>query len=345
MQAVVFHGAGRWSVEAVPLPRIGADDDVLLRVERASICGTDLHILATPPGHPATPGSILGHEYVATVVGTGAGVGRLKEGDRVVIDPNITCGLCRYCRLGLTNVCENMTTLGIFRHGGLAEFSLAPARALHRISHDVPPERATLAEPLSCVLHAFEKAALLPGESLVILGAGPIGLIFLMLCKAAGAGRVFLVEPVGFRRRTAEAFGADGVFDPAGQDIAGEIKNATDVGADIVIDAAGTLLPEALQLVRPGGRVILFGMNQHAERRFNQYSTTRCEITIHGSFIQRTEFPKVVRLLEAGLLPLEKLVTHRLALNQISAGFEALRAGEAIKVVAAPQRQTSGVNR
>lgn len=336
MQAVVFHGDGKWGVESAPLPRIAADDDVLLRVERASICGTDIHILSTPPGHPATPGSVLGHEYVATIVDTGAGVGHLKSGDRVVIDPNITCGLCRYCRMGMSNVCENMTTLGIFRNGGLAEFNLAPAKSLHKISPDVPPERATLAEPLSCVLHAFEKAVLTPGESVVILGAGPIGLIFLLLCKTAGAGKVFLVEPVEFRRRTAELFGADGVLDPKTSNVAEEVKAATGVGADVVIDAAGTLLPEALQLVRPGGRVILFGINQHADRQFNQYFTTRYEVTILGSFIQRTEFPKVVRLLEAGILPLEKLVTHRLKLEDIGQGLEAMRAGEAIKVVAAP---------
>ena len=336
MQAVVFHGDGKWGIESAVKPRISADDDVLLRVERASICGTDIHILATPPGHPATPGSILGHEYVATVTEAGAGIGHLRPGDRVVIDPNITCGLCRYCRMGMTNVCENMTTLGIFRHGGLAEFSLAPAKSLHKISHEVSPERATLAEPLSCVLHAFEKAQLTPGENVVILGAGPIGLIFLMLCKIGGAGKVFMIEPVEFRRRTAESFGADGVFDSKAGNIAADIKEITGIGADIVIDAAGTLLPEALQLVRPGGRVILFGINQHADRQFNQYFTTRYEVTILGSFIQRTEFPKVVRLLESGILPLEKLVTHRLRLDQIGEGFEAMRAGEAIKVVAAP---------
>lgn len=336
MQAVVFHGDGKWGIESAVKPRISADDDVLLRVERASICGTDIHILATPPGHPATPGSILGHEYVATVTEAGAGIGHLRPGDRVVIDPNITCGLCRYCRMGMTNVCENMTTLGIFRHGGLAEFSLAPAKSLHKISHEVSPERATLAEPLSCVLHAFEKAQLTPGENVVILGAGPIGLIFLMLCKIGGAGKVFMIEPVEFRRRTAESFGADGVFDSKAGNIAADIKEITGIGADIVIDAAGTLLPEALQLVRPGGRVVLFGINQHADRQFNQYFTTRYEVTILGSFIQRTEFPKVVRLLESGILPLEKLVTHRLRLDQIGEGFEAMRAGEAIKVVAAP---------
>jgi threonine dehydrogenase-like Zn-dependent dehydrogenase len=245
MQAVVFHGEGKWAFESAPMPQIAADDDVLLRVERASICGTDIHILTTPPGHPATPGSILGHEYVATVVDVGPGIGHLQPGDRVVIDPNITCGLCRYCRLGMTNVCENMTTLGIFRHGGLAEFNLAPAKSLHQISHEVPPERATLAEPLSCVMHAFEKAQLTPGESVTILGAGPIGLIFLLLCKTAGAGKVFMIEPIEFRLRTAEQFGADGVFNPKVDNISAEIKAATQIGTDIVIDAAGTLLPEA----------------------------------------------------------------------------------------------------
>ena len=95
MQAIVFHGDGKWALESVAQPRIAADDDVLLRVDRAGICGTDLHILSTPPGHPATPGSILGHEYVATVADAGDGVTHLRRGDRVVIDPNITCGLCR----------------------------------------------------------------------------------------------------------------------------------------------------------------------------------------------------------------------------------------------------------
>ena len=336
MRAVVFRGVGEWGLEDVPRPEIRAADEVLLRVDRASICGTDIHILADPPGHPATPGSILGHEYVATVADVGPEVRGLESGDRVVIDPNITCGVCQYCRLGMTNVCENMTTLGIFRHGGLAEFNLAPAKALHKISRHVPPERATLAEPLTCVLHAVEKAALVPGESVVVLGAGPIGLLFLMLFKAAGAGQVLIVEPSRFRRQVAEKFGADAAIDPRAVGAAEAVKSATRIGADVVVDAAGTLLPEALEMVRYGGRVILFGMNLHAERKFNQYFPTRYEVTIHGSFIQRTAFPKVVRMLEAGLLPVEKLITHRLKLEEIGQGFEAMRGGEAIKVVAAP---------
>ena len=336
MQGIVFRGEGRWGLESLPLPRIGALDDVLLKVDRASVCGTDIHILATPPGHPATPGSILGHEYVATVVEVGQGVRDLSPGDRVVIDPNITCGTCEYCRLGMSNACSNMTTLGIFRHGGLAEFSMAPARALHRIARDVPLDRATLAEPLSCVLHAFEKSALVPGESIAILGAGPIGLLFSMLFKAAGAGKIMIVEPVEFRRRMAEQFGVDYALDPNCGDISVEVKAVTRIGADVVVDAAGSLLPEAVNLVRRGGRVILFGMNQHANRQVNQYTVTRHEVSILGSFIQRTAFPKVVKILEAGLLQVEKLVTHRLSLGEVHSGLEAMKQGQAIKVAVAP---------
>lgn len=339
MQAIVFHGDGKWGLESVNRPQIDADDEVLLKVDRTGICGTDLHILSTPPGHPATPGSILGHEYVATVVDAGDGVTHLKPGDRVVIDPNITCGLCQYCRLGMTNVCERMTTLGIFRHGGLAEFNVAPARSLHRISNDTSVERAALAEPLACVWHAFEKSQFTPGESVAILGAGPIGLLFLLLYKSAGAGKVFVVEPADFRRRQAEELGADGAINPKTQNSAAEIKSTSStggIGADIVVDAVGTLLPEALELVRFGGRVVLFGMNLHAERASNQYHPTRYEITIIGSFIQRTAFPKVVRALEAGIAPVEKLITHRIGLAELDAGLDALRSGEAIKVIVQP---------
>ncbi len=327
MPAVVFHGEGKWRVEEVPVPSIASGDDVLLRVDRASICGTDIHILSVPPGHPATPGSVLGHEYTATVVDRGERAAHLAPGDRVVIDPNLTCGVCQYCRLGLTNSCANMTTLGIFRHGGLAAYNVAPARALHKISRDVSADRATLAEPLSCVMHAYEKSAMTPGESVAILGGGPIGLLFLLLFKTGGAGRVTVIEPVAFRRATAESFGAD---------VAASAKDLAPESADIVVDAAGTLLPECLTLVRRGGRVLLFGMNLHGERPVNQYWITRHQVTVIGTFIQQTAFPKVVRLLESGILPVEKLITHRVGLSDIGAGLDAMRSGEAIKVVVAP---------
>jgi threonine dehydrogenase-like Zn-dependent dehydrogenase len=157
-----------------------------------------------------------------------------------------------------------------------------------------------------------------------------------MLFKNAGAGRVFVVEPTDFRRQMAEKFGATAVLDPKCDDCPAAVKAITRIGVDVAVDAAGSLLPEALELVRRGGRVILFGVNQHAERRLNQYPITRHEISILGSFIQRTAFPKVVRILEAGLLPVEKLITHRLRLNEVGEALEAMRSGTAIKAMVQP---------
>jgi threonine dehydrogenase-like Zn-dependent dehydrogenase len=160
--------------------------------------------------------------------------------------------------------------------------------------------------------------------------------LFLMLFKSAGAGKVFVIEPTEFRRQMAERLGADAVLDPKTEDCPAEVKAITRIGVDVAVDAAGSLLPESLGLVRRGGRVILFGVNQHAERQLNQYAITRYETSILGSYIQRTSFPKVVRILEAGLLPVEKLITHRLRLNEAGEAFEAMRVGKAIKAVIEP---------
>src|SRR5437867_3800207 len=203
MQAIVFEGAGRWSLQQVVDPRLDRPDEALLQVERTGICGTDLHILANPPNHPATPGSILGHEYVARVLDCGRAVKNLHKDDRVVVDPNITCGECDPCRLGRTNMCKNMTTLGIYRHGGLALYNVAPARALYKVAPGMPPERAVLAEPLSCIYAGFEKASPQPGASIVVLGAGPIGLLFILLYRKMGAGTIVAVEPRAIRRGVA----------------------------------------------------------------------------------------------------------------------------------------------
>jgi len=336
MCAAVFRGPGKLSLESRPVPEIKKDTDVLLEVEGASICGTDLHILADPPGHPATLGSIMGHEYVARVVDAGIAVSDLNVGDRVVVDPNITCGNCAYCKRGMANMCSQMTSLGIFIDGGFAEFNLAPARSLYRIDSETPIEQAIFAEPLSCVLNGFNQAQIQPGDHVVVLGAGPIGLLFIQLFRASGAGRVIAVEPAPLRRRFALASGADVVLDPGSDDCVARVMEHTEIGADIVVDAVGTLLPRAIELVRRRGRIILFGMNSHAQQTIAQNTITRHEISILGAYISRHTFPQVVKLLESQVLPLPKLVTHRVSLPEIDKAFAALRSGEAIEVIIKP---------
>lgn len=336
MTAAVFEGEGKLVLKEVEMPEVKQCEDVLLKVEAASICGTDCQILAVPPGHPATPGAILGHEYVGRVVETGSRVKHLKEGDRVVVDPNVTCGTCRYCAIGLPNMCENMTTLGIFIDGGFAEYNLAPAKALYRIEPDLPVEKAIFAEPLSCVVNGARKLALEPGESVVILGAGPIGLYYTLLSKLAGAGRIVVAEISSFRADKARECGADLVVNPREENLKEIVAEETGIGADAVIDAVGSLAKDGVELVRRGGRVLLFGMNSNARFDFKQYDITRNEIRLLGTFIANHTFPATIQLLESGRLNLDPLVTHRIKLGKIEKGIEIMRSGEGIEIIITP---------
>lgn len=336
MLAAVFKGQGALALKEVPVPKISAADQVLLEVEAASICGTDCQILKVPAGHPATPGAILGHEYVARVLEPGDGVSHLKPGDRVAIDPNLTCGLCRYCRIGLPNMCENMTTLGIFIDGGFAKYNVAPARALHPISHSLPTDTAIFAEPMSCVVNGSNKLALRPGESVLILGAGPIGLYYTALMKAAGAGKIIVAEVTDMRAAKAKEMGADIVINPLKESLPDLVKRETEVGVDAAIDAVGALIADALLNTRRGGRILLFGMNSNARFDLQQYDITRYEKTVIGTFIANHTFPATIQLLESGQLPLEKLITHRIALDAIGDGLDIMRSGDAIEIIVTP---------
>ena len=336
MLAAVFQGNGKLELCERPVPSIGRDNDVLLQIDMASVCGTDVHILSVPPGHPANKNTILGHEYVGTVIDAGDDVVRLGKGDRVVVDPNLTCGSCAYCRKSLPNMCENMTTLGIFIDGGFAGYNVAPAAALFRISRDVPLEEAIFAEPLSCVLNGVNKLDPKTGESALVLGAGPIGLYFVSILRMSGLSEIIVSEPNDGRARMAKECGATEVVDPGKHGIEEIVRSRTGIGADMAIDAVGTLMREAIASVRKGGRLLLFGMNSEAVAEVRQNDITRNEIEIAGSFIANDTFPETVSLLESGRLDLRKLVTHRLGLKDIHAAIEAMRSGEAIKALVDP---------
>ncbi|MCL5951388.1 MAG: alcohol dehydrogenase catalytic domain-containing protein [Chloroflexi bacterium] len=329
MLAGVFQSPGVFAVQECPMPILQRDDDVLLQVRACGICGTDLHILSVPPGIPVEPGSILGHEYTATVVQVGAGVVDLQPGDTVVVDPSLTCGACAYCRMGLPNSCRHIETLGVTRNGGLAQYSVVPARTLHKIHADVPAHLAALAEPLACVVHGAEKVKFQPGESALILGAGPIGLMFTQFFRAAGAADILVSEVSSVRAQVALENGADRVINPQTETVA----------VDLAVDAVGSLFDIALQSVRRGGRILLFGVNQHARAALAQYNITRGEISVYGSWIAKDSFPRAIHIIESGRLPLEKLVTRCLPLRDAPAAIEAMRRGEGIKIQVLPNAE------
>jgi threonine dehydrogenase-like Zn-dependent dehydrogenase len=307
MRAAVFAGVGRLAIEERSEPIAAGDGDVLVEVEACGICGTDLKILADPPAHPATPGVILGHEFAGR-----AASGDLA-GERVVVAPNISCGRCDWCRRGLRNQCERFSTLGIYEDGGLAPLVRVPASACHPISEDVPAAIAALAEPLSTVVHGVRQLRPFAGETALVIGAGPIGLMFVALLRHAGC-RVGVVEPSPERAALAERLGAEEVS-----------------SADMVVDAVGSQLGVALQRAARGGRILLFGVDARARVEIAQERITRDELTIIGSFVGQDVFPAAVALLE-GNLDLEPLVTHRIGLEELPAAVEELRAGRAVKV-------------
>jgi threonine dehydrogenase-like Zn-dependent dehydrogenase len=322
VKAAVLADVGTLAVQERAEPTLGADDEVLLEVEACGICGTNPHILSTPPGHPANVGVVLGHEFVGIAVEVGRAVRGVAVGDRVAVAPNLWCGECDWCRRGLRNQCENGTTYGIFIDGGLAPRVVVKTRACHPVSKELPAHVAALTEPLSTVVHGARQAAAFPGESAVVIGAGPIGAMFCAVLNVAGA-TVTAIEPTPERARLAHELGAASVRSP---------DEIDDLRADVVVDAVGSQLETALNVAARGGRVLLFGMNQHARTEVAQSRITRDELTILGSYVGQDVFPDAIRLLEQGRIPFERLVTHRVGVDELPSAIEELRAGRALKV-------------
>ncbi len=187
----IFRGNGVLEYVERQKPQLMADDDVIVRIEACGICGTDLNILATPPAHKATPGIVIGHEGVGIVEAMGPAVQGLQPGDRVVIANRLTCGQCAYCRRGLDNQCTNYQTIGTTIDGAFAPTLRATARALWKIDPSVPRDDAALFEPLACAVGSIKRAPFQPGDNVAIIGAGPMGLLFALLYRSMGAGKVF----------------------------------------------------------------------------------------------------------------------------------------------------------
>ncbi len=336
MLAAVFRGEGVVRLEDVPEPSLEAADDVLIEVEACGVCGTDLQILNVPPGHPADSGVVMGHEFIGhiTSMGPAAEASGLAVGQRVVVDPDPKCGVCRFCRMGRPANCENVRALGIFRDGALARLVKAPAGAVFSLSEDPPTATAALIEPLACVINGVNKVNPRPGESAVIFGAGAIGCLFLAMFKAAGAGPVIVVEPQAGRGAVATAVGADVVVTP--DELADRRADLLPTGADVLVDAVGSQFATAVDHAALGGRIVLFGQNLTARPPIHQYTITERSLAVFGSYVTAFTFPTAIRLVELGTLPLEPIVTHVLPLDRLAEGLDLLRSGAATKVVVTP---------
>jgi len=347
MLAAVFEAEGQLVLRDCPKPRLERESDVLIKVTGVGICGTDLHILQVPPAHPAKKGAILGHEFAGQVAEVGRQVLDFKPGDTVLVDPHAGCGRCRQCKRGYPDLCEELyilvegqwhpSTIGIFSDGAMTSYVVVPKQNLYRIDPKVPPHLAALAEPLACVVNATEKVRVQPGETAVVLGAGPIGLLFTSLFKASGAAKIIVSEFSEYRRKAARNCGASLVIDPNSENLEKVVASETNRGADIVVEAVGPMLDQTLSLARSSGKIIHFGHDELARPAIRVGEITRKELTIYGSFIGRFCFERVARIIESGVLPLDVIVSHRLPLSKVHEGLELLRQGNAIKVILHPE--------
>jgi 2-desacetyl-2-hydroxyethyl bacteriochlorophyllide A dehydrogenase len=333
MRAAVFEGDGRLSIRDIPKPEPGVGE-VLVEVEACGICGSDVQIINVPPGHPSTPPVVIGHEFVGRVRAIGEGATGVAIGTRVVVDPDPKCGACTSCRTGRPANCSNIVALGVHRDGALAEFVTTPANTVYPISESVPAGLAAIVEPLACVVNGTNRAALRPGETVVVFGAGAIGCLFIGVLEAAGAGRIIVIEPSSQRAPIARAMGADEVLTP--DEWASRRVDLLPDGADVVVDAVGSILPQAIDAAAMGGRVIVFGMNDNARAPVHQIEITEKGLSILGSYISNFTFPTAIRLVEGGSLRLDPMLTHVLPLDRLAEGLDLLRSGDATKVVITP---------
>lgn len=308
MSAAVFRRPGSVVIEDRDVPSPGPGE-VLVRVEACGVCGTDFHIFKGEA--PARPPVVLGHEYCGEVVALGEGVAGLQPGDRVAVDPNIACGRCYHCRLGKVHLCESMEALGVTMDGGFTEYSVVPATQCHVLPAGMPAVQGAFVEPVACCVHGIDLAGIRPGNTVVVLGGGTIGLILLQLAQRSGATTLIVSEPVQKKRELALELGATLAVDPLSADLEEQVRAVAPAGADIVIEAVGRpeTVEAAVRIAARGGCILLFGVvPEDAKGPVSPFAIYKKELRIQGSYVNPFTFSRAISLLASGAVKVEPLV-------------------------------------
>ena len=340
MRAAVFHGADRpLTLEEVPLPEPGPDD-VLVRVAACGVCHTDLHYIDHGTPTFKTLPLILGHEVAGTVHAVGRNVERFEPGARVLLPAVLPCGTCRMCRTGRENICEHGLMLGNHIDGGYAEFIRVPARDAFRLPEEIPlVEGSIIADALTTPYHAVvNRGRVTPGDVVVVVGCGGIGLNVVQMAAAVGA-RVVAVDLNPSKLEWARKLGADETLESGSTDRPDRaLRELTSGGADVAFEAVGHAATQELALgsLRSGGRLVLVGYSPET-MALNAGRVMFRELEVMGSLGCRpVDYPRAIELARQGRVRVVELVTHRFPLEEIDRAFDVLRSGEAIRAVVTP---------
>jgi (R,R)-butanediol dehydrogenase/meso-butanediol dehydrogenase/diacetyl reductase len=341
MRALRFHGPRDMRLEDVPQPEV-PNGWALIEVSWVGICGTDLHEYVAGPLYvpEASVPITLGHEFsgIVKVAPPGAAV---RAGDRVAVDALVRCGSCWFCERGLYHLCDQLEVVGLTRDGALATLVAVPLHGLYPIPDSISDEMAVLVEILSCGVHTVRRGRVTVGESIAVVGAGPMGLVVVAAAAAAGAYPIIAIEPVHARRERAILLGATHSLDPTVGDPVAQVRELTQGrGADVTVECVGAqeTMRVALLSSRKRGRVVVTGVfEESASISFNEIVFSERELI--GSVSYQFDHAGAVALLASGRVNLEPMITERLGLEEASTGFENLvtKKEDHVKVLISPR--------
>ncbi|MDR0583111.1 MAG: zinc-binding alcohol dehydrogenase family protein [Treponema sp.] len=309
MKALYIVEPLKMEMRELPVPVIQAPDEVLVKVMMAGICGSDMHNYLGESSGIAYP-LVAGHEMAALVLETGSGARGLEAGDHVVLDPVISCGYCYPCSIGRGNVCENLKARGSHYDGCMQEFMVLKRRTIHKISRDLPWEKAALVEPFTIAGQSTSRAAVSAGDTVYIGGAGPIGLCILLMCKLLGA-EVIISDIIAPRLELAARLGADHVIDLNTEEPSAAIKKMPGVhGITAAFDAVGhpAVFAQLVKLALPAARILCMGFSPEPSP-VSLVDITKKELTILGSRMSVNQFDRIIKLTEEGRLDGTPLVS------------------------------------
>lgn len=325
---------------AEPEPKAG---EVKIAIEACGICGSDIHV--RHDSFPYWPPVILGHEFTGTVVEVGPECRMAKVGDRVVAEPHTrACGSCYLCRTGNIQICPEKRSPGWGIDGGMAKFIAYPERLLHKIPDDMTWDQAAVVEPTAnIVTDLIERTGVMPGDTVVVQGPGPIGLMAALVARAVGAGRVAIIGApgdVGLRFAKARELGFEDLIDIGETDPVEAVMDMTDgLGADIVVECSGSpkAVPVTVDLVRKMGKICVIGLtgNQKVELDWDKFSFKVVELIFNLS-TRYTSWDRTISLIHSGLVPAEKLITHREPLENWERVFDDIENLKALKGILIP---------
>lgn len=323
MKAAVYHGPGGLRVEEVPVREL-KDNEVKIQVKYCGICGTDIHIFHGDGGCcDVTPPLVPGHEFSGVVAEVGSKVKTVKVGDRVTGDSNDMCGECYFCKNGMQHFCKNNIGIGTTVDGGFAEYVIMREKQVYKVSDDLSFIEAAMTEPISCCLHGIDLCNIKAGDTVLVIGGGPIGMIMMQLAKNAGASKVIMSEPVEEKREQALKLGATKTIDPLHEDVEAVLAEYCE-NVNVVIECVGNVhtQADAVRFAGRGATIMYFGLAAPEESfPIRPDDIFKKELHITSSYINPYSFERAIQILESGTVELESLITNVVPLDDIADVF------------------------